>query len=209
MTRLPDVRVLGAATAAVAAVLFAAVAWGLAAGVVEPWDEVVRSAVHGSASDVLTWIAFALSFVGSVPIWLSVSIGAVAIFWRLGWHRAAANLTIVMAGAIVLVNGLKLVFARLRPEVYFGEAPPTYSFPSGHAMFAACLYGALACLIADRIAQPATAVLLWCGAVLLAGAIGWSRIYLGAHYPSDVVAGYLVAIAWVGLVTAWRASDEN
>src|SRR6185436_15397566 len=128
---------------------------------------------------------------------------------RLAWRRAAIDLAIVMTGAVVLGNVLKLAFARARPEIYFGLAPPTYSFPSGHALYAACLFGALACLIADRILDPMRGAALWAGAVLLAGAIGVSRIYLGVHYPSDVAGGYLVAVFWVGLVTAARASTQR
>ena len=209
LTRLEGVRLTGAAAAALAAVLFALLAWGVASGAIAGADEAIRTGVHSFASDFSTALALALSFAGSAPIWVVIAIGATAAFWYLGWRRAAFDLAIVMLGAMVLENTLKLAFARVRPEIYFGIAPPTYSFPSGHALFAACLYGALACLISDRIGEPVKGAFIWGGAIVLAGAIGISRIYLGVHYPSDVVAGYLVAMFWIGVVTAARASDRK
>jgi undecaprenyl-diphosphatase len=209
MTRLRAVRLAGASSAGAAAVLFVLLAWAVASGAAEPWDTSLRGLVHNGASDAMTAAAFALSFVGSTPVWVIVAVAAAGIFVRLGWSKATADLAIVMIGAVVLENALKFAFARARPEVYFGALPPTYSFPSGHATYAACLYGALACLIADRIASVWKGAVLWMAAVLLACAIGLSRIYLGVHYPSDVAGGYLVAIFWIGLVTAFRASDRR
>jgi len=209
IARLKGARLAGASAAVAAALMFGALAWSVASGAADPVDTAVRATIHEGASDTTTQLAFLFSFLGSAPVWLSVSVAAGAVFWRLDWQRAAIDLVIVMTGAIALENALKLAFARARPEVYFGAAPPTFSFPSGHAFFAACLYGALACLIADRIGQPMRRVALWCAAMLLAGAIGWSRIYLGVHHPSDVVAGYVAAVCWIGFVTAVRASNEK
>ena len=209
MTDIQAARVAGAATASAALLLFALLAGATATGVIAPWDEAIRAGVHAWASDGATSLALALSFVGSAVVWGPLSIVAVVLFWRLGWRHAALDLIIVMAGAIVLENTLKYFFARARPEVYFGMVPSSDSFPSGHALFAAGLYGALAYLIAARVGGARAAVALWTGAVLLAGAIGVSRIYLGVHYPSDVAAGYLVAIFWIGAVTAIRASTDK
>ena len=209
MTRLRAVRIAGASAAGAALVLFAGLAAAIAAGATDGFDAAIRTWVQAIASDFATWLAHGFSFIGSAPIWVCVTLVAVAVFWRLEWQRAAVDLGIAMAGAIVLGNVLKLSFARVRPEVFFGAAPATFSFPSGHALYAACLYGALACLIADRITDPAQRAALWTGAVLLAGAIGLSRIYLGVHYPTDVIGGYLVAVFWIGLVTVMRASDAR
>ena len=209
MTDIQAARVAGAATASAAFLLFALLAWATATGVIAPWDDAIRAGVHAWASDGATSLALALSFVGSAVVWGPLSIVAVVLFWRLGWRLAALDLTIVMAGAIALENALKYFFARARPDAYFGAAPASDSFPSGHALFAASLYGALACLIAARAGGARTAVALGSGAALLCGAIGLSRIYLGVHYPSDVAAGYLVAIFWIGTVTAVRARADK
>jgi len=201
-------RPVGAAVAAVAFALFGLLAWAVIAGATEVWDTQINAAMHDNASDALTSLAFALSFLGSAPVWVPITAGTVIAFVWLGRRKAAIDLAIVMAGAVLLENGLKLAFARARPDIHLGVPPATFGFPSGHAIFAACLYGALACLIADRISSRAAGVALWAAAVLIAALIGVSRLYLGMHYASDVGAGYLVAIFWIGAVTALRASDE-
>ena len=68
------------------------------------------------------------------------------------------------------------------------------------ALFAACLYGVLAAMLVAHAGRTLVHVGIWCGALLLIGLIGWSRIYLDVHYASDVVAGYCVAAWWVGAV---------
>jgi len=209
VTGLQTIRIAGAAAAGLSAVLFVALAFQAGSGAPAPLDDAIRTAIHSWTSGELTAIAIALSFAGSAFVWPAVAIFAAVIFWRLGWRHAAIDLIIVMAGAVILENTLKYLFARTRPEAYFGAAPASYSFPSGHALYAACLYGALACLITSRTRGLLLSAALWAGALLLSGAIGFSRVYLGMHYPSDVAGGYLVAAFWIGLVTAMRATNEK
>ncbi|HMC29816.1 MAG TPA: phosphatase PAP2 family protein, partial [Candidatus Angelobacter sp.] len=78
--------------------------------------------------------------------------------------------------------------------------PNSYSFPSGHALTSLCFYGVMAGLLSARIKSLPWRIALWTAAVLLIIAIGLSRIYLGVHYPSDVLAGYLAATVWVSAV---------
>ncbi|MCL5745650.1 MAG: phosphatase PAP2 family protein, partial [Acidobacteria bacterium] len=72
---------------------------------------------------------------------------------------------------------------------------------SGHALFALCLYGILASLTAGRTPRVGVRVVIWMFAVILIAAIGFSRIYLGAHYPTDVIAGYAAGFIWVVAVS--------
>jgi undecaprenyl-diphosphatase len=109
-------------------------------------------------------------------------------------------MAVTMAGDVVLDVVLKHAFHRPRPVAFFGTSPGSYSFPSGHAMGALCFYGALAVILSARIATRAGRMLLYSCTILLVSAIGISRIYLGVHYPSDVTAGYLAALVWVGAV---------
>jgi undecaprenyl-diphosphatase len=114
-----------------------------------------------------------------------------------------------MIGMAVLDITLKLAFLRPRPVAYFGTAPTTYSFPSGHAMGSFCFYGVLAAILAARAKSRRTKWCIWAGAALLIGMIGFSRVYLGVHYPSDVIAGYCAGAVWVGAVASlsriWKA----
>ncbi|MBA2736501.1 MAG: phosphatase PAP2 family protein, partial [Pyrinomonadaceae bacterium] len=78
--------------------------------------------------------------------------------------------------------------------------PESYSFPSGHSLYAVCFYVGLAWLITSRLNNRPARILIWIFAVFLCLLIGLSRIYLGVHYPSDVIAGFAAAIVWLSTV---------
>ena len=75
-------------------------------------------------------------------------------------------------------------------------------FPSGHALLSFCLYGVLAAVLAARLKGRRARALVWAAAALLVLLVGLSRLYLGVHYPSDVLAGYAAAFVWVVAVAA-------
>ncbi len=160
------------------------------------FDLAVRSAVHHYASPAVTRAMFAITFMGNPGLAL-LAILVVAIFLYVRWYRATTWLLITLAGATVLDLSLKWAFHRTRPTPYFGALPHTYSFPSGHSLYSFCFYGVLAGLLADRIQSLALRIVIWTAAALLILAIGISRIYLGVHYPTDVLGGYLTATIWV------------
>jgi undecaprenyl-diphosphatase len=142
-----------------------------------------------------------ISFIGGNGLVIAAVL-AFVLFLLLGWRRAMLWLVINISGTLVLDLALKYSFARLRPLPFFGPMPRTPSFPSGHALFSFCFYGVLAGLLADRIESRRLQVLVWTCAAVLVGAIGLSRIYLGVHYPSDVIAGYLTGTLWVSAMVA-------
>src|SRR5262249_13358292 len=116
-------------------------------------------------------------------------------------RRAALIFVAACVGAEALSEILKLVFRRARPEAFFGlVSPVTYSFPSGHSVMSACFYGVVAAILTTRMESRAGKIAIWTAAVLPAVAVGFSRVYLGVHYPSDVLAGYAAAAIWVGTV---------
>lgn len=122
--------------------------------------------------------------------------------WRTGRRRLA--LLLVVAGGLigVVTTVLKLVVGRARPDfpdpIYVSDS---LSHPSGHASGIATLVGLL--LVAFlRLQQPRTRWLSVVGGLLLVTAVGLTRIALGAHYPSDVVAGYALGAGWVLMLTA-------
>jgi undecaprenyl-diphosphatase len=141
-----------------------------------------------------------LSFLGSSAVVTTLCVLAIAAFLYFRQARTAALLAITMVGMAALDVTLKLAFHRPRPVAYFGPTPTTYSFPSGHAMGSFCFYGVLAAILAARAKERRTKWCIWAGATLLIGLIGFSRIYLGVHYPSDVIAGYCAGAVWVAAV---------
>jgi undecaprenyl-diphosphatase len=203
---------LGAAVLAL--LLFAWLGSEVLEGDTQHFDQVIREWVHHYASPGMTRAMNAISLLGYNVLIVELAI-ALAVFAWLRWRRAALWLTVAMAGSLVLDLTLKYIYHRTRPTAYFGTAPHSYSFPSGHALCSFCFYGVLAGLLSARTKPLAWRLLIWFSAAALVIAIGLSRIYLGVHYPSDVVAGYLAATVWVGTVIVldhvrmWRKGSKK
>jgi undecaprenyl-diphosphatase len=119
------------------------------------------------------------------------------MIWRRRYQSLAAFWIIATMGVGLLNAELKDAFARPRP----GNAPPQWgwSFPSGHSMGSFVVYGMLAYLIVLSVRQRAARNALVSALTLLVLAIGFSRVYLGAHWPSDVVGGFLAGTVWLTL----------
>lgn len=183
-------------TAIVCIFLFGWIAGEMLEGDTRAFDFAVRNWVHGFASPGMTRAMTAISLLGYDVLILELAV-ALVIFLKLSWRRGAAWLALSMAGALAMDLALKYAFHRPRPQPFFGDAPHSFSFPSGHALCSFVFYAVLAGLIADRVRPLAMRVALGLAAALLIAAIGLSRIYLGVHYPSDVIAGYLAAAIWV------------
>jgi undecaprenyl-diphosphatase len=199
-----------------------AVAW-LAAGLaisafvvwafIELTDEVVEGESRAFDRIVLLWIhsTFPGWLEGPMRIitalgyyWVVVPLLAVAVafFYRKGWRLSAVLLVVSTAGSIVLTTVLKGVFERARPELFdSGYQASFYSFPSGHATVAVGFYGMLTLVLAYRLRGTARWALVILG-ILVVLLIGFSRLYLGVHYPTDVLAGYLAALLWLICVGA-------
>jgi undecaprenyl-diphosphatase len=179
-------------------VLFSWLAEEVFEGDTRRFDEQVRAVVNQHASPTLTAAMRVVTYFGSTILISALGVCAVLAFYLLKWHRAALLLVITMAGAFLLNAVLKLSFHRARPVPFFGlVAPHSYSFPSGHALFSFCLFGLLAIVINRRVPSAAVRGGVWATAALLVVLVGCSRIYLGVHYPSDVLAGYAAAFVWL------------
>lgn len=153
-------------------------------------------ALHAAASAPLDRVAAALSTFGNTPGMLPLVTVLAGCFYRLH-PRAAYFLLLALGGSVVLHAALKPVFDRPRPAYWTPILPEAdFSFPSGHAMFATSLVTALTLLC-----WPTRWRLLVLGlGTLYALSMLWSRVYSGVHYPTDVLAGALVALVWVGLL---------
>ncbi len=131
----------------------------------------------------------------------------VYLFYRRGWRLSAVLLAVSTGGSAVLTTVLKGVFKRARPELFdSGYDASFYSFPSGHATVAVGFYGMLTLVLAYRLRGRARWAVVVSG-VLVVLLIGFSRLYLGVHYPTDILAGYLAALLWLvcvgGVYALW------
>lgn len=178
-------------------ILFAWLSEEIFEGSAKHFDFIVRARVHELFSPGLTKFMQAMTFLGSIAFLTTLFVILVAVWLIRGMKRPAAWLAIAVGGSVVLDVALKLDFHRARPVPFVGTAPTTYSFPSGHALSSLCFYGVLAGLLCEWIENATLRLLVSVTAALLILAIGLSRIYLGVHYPTDVIGGYIAAGAWV------------
>jgi membrane-associated phospholipid phosphatase len=164
-------------------------------------DERLAEWLHGRATDPLTDVFRVITWTGNFVTLLVVTLAACGILWYRRRRTDAVFVALAFLGAQVLSNGMKLGFRRERP--FFPDplaTESTSSFPSGHALVSLAVYGAIALVLARRISSPARRALLLGGTALLVLAIGFSRLYLGVHFLSDVLAGFAAGTAWLALL---------
>ena len=208
--------VIGLAGLIASLIVLGSIAEGVRTQEVFALDTWATPFLHGIASPGLDLLMNTLTDVGSSPI---IVPGFVAVVVWLLWKRrygATSFLTVASGGALIIQGTMKLFFQRPRPQLGYAHVLPDYSFPSGHTMNAVVFYIALALILwsvfGQRVGRLGLAV-----AVVLAFAVGASRIYLGYHYLTDVVGGLLAGIAWLLVVGAafharpawWRWGSED
>ena len=158
----------------------------------------IQDEIHAETSSGLTRVMFALTWIGSPQILVPAIPVLAALLWWRRLHHAAILLLISTAGASALSLALKLHFRRVRPDVPWALAHElTFSFPSGHSVFAVVLYGTLVYLGIRHLPRIWERMAIVIAAPAVIFGIGYSRIYLGVHYPSDVAAGYFVGAVWL------------
>jgi undecaprenyl-diphosphatase len=157
------------------------------------WDVPVLTHVHATANPMLDQLALTLTPLGigwGILPTLTI-LGGMLIYQR-RW-RSLLYLIVMPLGSALLNRALKLYFHRERPHLWEVFTPDlSYAFPSGHAMGSASLV--MVCLVLAWN-TPWRWLVLPIGSLYLL-LIGWTRIYLGMHYPSDILAGWLLTIAW-------------
>ena len=198
---LSEAIIIGLLAAAAALALFSWLGREIVEGGMFAFDDRIRALVHEIASPRLTAFMRAASLYGGPAVLVATGLIAALAFLVRGWRRGALLVAITLAGAGLLNGLLKLSFARVRPAPFFDyPLPGSPSFPSGHALYAASVFGGLAALLSVRLKSRALQVVVWVAAILATGLVGASRVYLGVHYPSDVLAGFSVAVIWVAAV---------
>jgi undecaprenyl-diphosphatase len=182
---------------------FAKFAGHVTSGRTQAFDESVLTWIGQHRSPSLEPIMLEITFLGTGTVVLAI-VAVSALFLSLTRHQySAALLLISTIGGVLLNNLLKTGFDRPRPQIFeWGSHALTSSFPSGHAMSAAVVYGTVAYLAARLQKRHLHRVLTLLVAGILILLIAATRLYLGVHYPSDVLAGIIIGLAWASFCMA-------
>ena len=181
---------------------FAELADGVVEGESRRFDRAVLLWIHTHSPEWLDGPMRLVTALGNYQVVLPLLVAVVLVFYLKGWRLSATLILVSTVGGSLLTIVLKGVFGRARPEHFdSGYTVSFYSFPSGHATVAAGFYGALTLILAYRLRGFARWAVVVVG-VSLVLLIGFSRLYLGVHYPTDVLAGFLAAPLWLIFVGA-------
>ncbi|OLP17063.1 hypothetical protein BST81_17030 [Leptolyngbya sp. 'hensonii'] len=179
-----------------------------------PWDGPLLLALHSTTQSQLDTLALILTRLGSVWTLWPLALGLALLLLGLRRWRSLAYLLVALSGNMAINRIGKAFWHRVRPHLWESMTPETdYAFPSGHAMTSMAIVAILAVLL-----WPSR----WRWPILLIGTvyvitIGWTRLYLGVHFPSDILAGWMAALAWsIGTslmirphLTQFQALDED
>lgn len=193
---LSTVRLVGLMAAGLALWSFAEIADEVLEKETQAFDTSILLGLRELHNPLLDRLMIAITFLGE-PTELTVLCLALGawLLWR-GQRSEATTLAIAAAGAVGLNFLLKDVFARARPALWDRIVDVRYySFPSGHAMLSMVVYGLLGYLLATHLRRWRVGILA--STVVLIAAIGFSRLYLGVHWPTDVLAGYAAGLVWL------------
>jgi len=164
---------------------------------VQWFDFPIIEYVQSFESPTVTEVMKFFTWLGSTKIVISIIIlTSVILFIFLKHRKELLFFIIVMLGSTLLNEGLKSLFHRQRPTIHQIIQEVGYSFPSGHSMAAFSLYATLSFLLWKHIHTRFGRGFMIFFATVMILSIGTSRIYLGVHYPSDVIGGYFASGVW-------------
>ena len=185
---------------------------------VTPFDRDLLYFMYHHRSHAATVAATFLAHMGSPPV--IVGLAALAALLGLVWKKvrgAAWTLPIAVIGAGIIIQGVKMLVHRPRPSFFapiLHEAG--FSFPSGHSLIAMVIYGLLGYFALHLFKNKAARLIVRIVTVLIVFSIGVSRVYVGVHYPTDVLAGWTAGVPWLltclvlheALARRWQSSGE-
>jgi undecaprenyl-diphosphatase len=152
--------------------------------------------IHQSANPLLDSIMVAITGLGNPPMVAATIVSTTFWLWKKRKYLQLKVFALICIGGIAFNVGLKLVFTKTRPHLWNQLiVETTFSFPSGHALGASIMYGFLAYLLATEF--PRFSRLIYAAMIGLILMIGFSRLYLGVHWLTDVIAGYVIGFLWL------------
>jgi undecaprenyl-diphosphatase len=179
--------------------VFVLLGWGIG----ELWTSVLESVDLNAVRDVaaqrtavFTDVARVITWAGSAFLLVPLTLIACLAFTRAGLRREALAVALSLGGAMLISDVVKLLVSRPRPPVEHLQTVTGSSFPSGHTTQASAFWFSLVFAMPAAGASPKQARVAAGLALLIVLAVATSRVYLGVHYPADVIAGVLLGTGW-------------
>lgn len=181
--------------------LFGMIGHFISNGKIKNFDLPIIEFVQGLETPWLTVFLKTFTWIGSaygvVPITILV---CAILFYGLNEKKRAIFFAFSIVSTIILNEGLKLYFVRERPEIYRLMDTGGFSFPSGHTMMAFSLYGMIVYVTWWQLKETKKRIAVIILAAFIAFSIAISRIYVGVHFPSDIVGGITASTCWITII---------
>ena len=155
-------------------------------------DEAIMELIHKNITPLKTNIMKVITFFGSTYFFILAGVSILFFSIKYKYREVIIPFILSTLGCFLLNTIIKHIVTRTRPINYFLIEQGGYSFPSGHSMVSMCFYTTMTYLLTRNIKDKNKKRLLWIGNFIIIGLIGYSRIYLGVHWFSDVLAGYIM-----------------
>jgi len=204
----------GVALAGLAFWFFTKQAENVVEGDAQPYDEAIMEAVHRIDNPPMNKALHAITQLGSH--WaIGAAAGITALMMlRRGRKHDAWTVAVSTGGAMAINTVLKNIFKRRRPQELARriKLPRSHSFPSGHSLLSAATYPIVAHHLVEAQSLPVQAIAHSLAGMIIIS-VGFSRVYFGVHFPSDVLGGFAAGFGWLGLTslshTAVEATEEE
>jgi undecaprenyl-diphosphatase len=195
-SRVFRIRVIGILVSVLSLWIFARLAKRVLAQQTNAFDTAIMLAIRGMHNPLLDQAMMGTTFLGDPTVLFIICIAVGVWLYKYRRRSQANTLAIALVGSLLLQYILKQLFTRERPALWEQFINlRDYSFPSGHAVMSLVVYGLLGYLLANHF--PRQQKVITSITILLIFAIGFSRVYLGVHWPTDVIAGYAAGGVWL------------
>lgn len=163
------------------------------------FDTIVITSVHEKISESLKDFMVFISFLGSVNFYLPLGILLMIYLLKKKSYIEIIGLTNGVLGSAIVNFLVKQYYMRIRPENFFRVKETGFSFPSGHSMVAFSFYFTLVYIVFRNKDWDIKKIIAWIMTSILVVTIGFSRIYLGVHWPTDIVGGFSLGFIWLSV----------
>lgn len=181
----------------------------VAAGAADRYDDAILESVHRIDDPTLTRVMHAVTQLGSHGV-IGTAAGLTAIWMLRSGRRHDAWTVVVSTGGAMAINSiLKNIFKRQRPQELARriKLPASHSFPSGHSLMSAATWPIVAHHLVERRSLTTQTVAHTVAGMIIAS-VGFSRVYFGVHFPSDVLGGFAAGLGWLGLTSLSHTAVE-